>query len=203
MRPDFRAYSFVLLLIVMLMALPFIPGLVSSFNSYGMVVNKPAPGFNLNSTDDKSVELHDFKGQFTYLYFGYLNCNGVCQTHLATFFHLDKQTPEQDFKIVFITMDAQRDTQEVLKQRIESLGERFIALYSSSRLEIQNLALAYKVPFYQTPAKQNDYEMNHAGFVFLIDPNGQWRRTYTGRYLNYTKLQQDLDFLRNQVKPAL
>lgn len=197
MRPHFRAYLFVFLFIGTLMALPFIPGLVSSFNSYGLVVNKTAPNFRLKSTDDKIVELHDFKGQFTYLYFGYLNCNGVCQTHLSTFFHLDKQSPDQDFKIVFITMDAQRDSQALLKQRIESLGERFIALYGNSKVEMQNLALAYKVPFYHTPGQQNDYEINHAGFVFLIDPNGQWRRTYTGRYLNYKKMQQDLQVLRS------
>lgn len=198
MTHNFRIFSFVSLLIATLIALPFIPGLVSTFNSYGMVVNKAAPSFNLNTTDNKKTQLADYKGKFTYLYFGYLNCNGLCQTHLSTFFHLDKQSPEQDFRILFITMDAQRDSQEILKQRIESLGARFVALYADSTAEMQKLALAYNVPFYRTPSNQKDYEINHAGFVFLIDPSGQWRRTYTGRYLNYTKMQQDLEKLRRR-----
>ena len=188
-------------LIALLVGLPFLPGLWSSIHSYGLVVNKPAPDFKLTNTAGEQRQLVDFQGEFLYLYFGYLNCNGVCQTHIATFFHLAKQTPEKDFKIAFITLDPARDSAELLAQRIDGLDPRFIGLRAESTHAIQQLALAYKVPFYQT-SQATEYEINHAGFVFLIDKNGQWRRTYTGRFLDYTKMQQDLTTLRlEQTNP--
>lgn len=184
-------------LIALMAVLPFLPGLWSSIHSYGLVVNKPAPDFNLTNSTGDHRQLADFNGEFLYLYFGYLNCNGVCQTHIATFFHLAKQTAEKDFKIAFITLDPARDSAELLAQRIDGLDARFTGLRAQSIHAIQQLALAYKVPFYQT-SKSAEYDINHAGFVFLIDKNGQWRRTYTGRFLDYTKMQQDLTTLRQE-----
>lgn len=187
-------------LILLMLVLPFIPGLLSSFNSYGLVVNKPAPEFELITTRDQPRQLKDYRGQFVYLYFGYLNCNGVCQTHISTFFHLANQTVEPEFKIAFITMDAERDSQQTLIDRIESISPKFEALRGRNRQQVQALALQYKVPFYVEPSGIKEYEINHAGFVFLIDPNGQWRRTYTGRFLDYTKMQQDLQQLNQTLK---
>lgn len=185
-------------LVAVLAALPFLPGWMTSSKSYGLMVNKSAPSFELLNTDNQLKSLADYRGQFIYLYFGYLNCNGVCQSHLATFFHLSNHVKTQPFKILFITLDSARDTQQVLKQRIESIHPKFEALWTEQMSEMQALALKYQVPFYREPGKSltaQDYEMNHAGFVFLIDPDGQWRRTYTGRFLDYTKMQQDLESL--------
>lgn len=197
------ALLIILALISLFALLPFLPGLMVAHKSYGLVVDKPAPNFTLHTTDHQPLTLDDLKGQFVYLYFGYLHCNGVCQTHLATFFHLANHLEQDNVKILFITLDGERDTQSELKQKIETIHPKMTALWTDQYAQLQTLTQAYRVPFYKQPSRLIGYDINHAGFVFLIDEHGQWRRTYTGRFLDYTQLLRDLASLESNFKPKL
>ncbi|AHF02184.1 hypothetical protein THIAE_01870 [Thiomicrospira aerophila AL3] len=165
----------------------------SDHQAYGLVVDRPAPSWSLIDTTGQPLSLDRFAGKYVYFYIGYLNCNGVCQTHLSTLFQLDRNaSPDLPFDIIFMTMDPERDTPAVLESRINSLGARFNGALPHDFAAGQVIARQFNVPFAKQPSRIQPYEIEHAAFMFLIDPNGQWVRTYTGRFLNAERMLDEL-----------
>jgi protein SCO1/2 len=190
---------FILLSFVLWAGLLWLPGVLAKWttpNGYGTKVDRAIPAMSITNVEGQPLSLDRFSGQFVYFYIGYLNCNGVCQSHLSTLFQLDRNAAKSlPFNIVFMTMDPERDTAEVLANRINSLGERFHGVLPASFAAGQAIARAFNVPYAKQPSRIQAYEIDHAAFVFLIDPSGRWIRTYTGRYLNAEHMLNELDYL--------
>lgn len=176
-----------------------LPGVVAKLSQeqgYGLSVDRAVPAMLLSNAKGEPMAIDDFAGRFVYFYIGYLNCNGVCQTHLSTLFQLDRNaSPTLDFDIVFMTMDPERDTHEILSSRINSLGARFHAALPIDFSSGQAIAREFNVPYIKQPSRVNDYSIDHAAFIFLIDPHGRWIRTYTGRFLNADLMLSELQHL--------
>jgi protein SCO1/2 len=192
-------FVFILLSFMLWASLLLLPGVlakVSQQQGYGLVVDRAMPLMQLYDVSGEAVTQERFDGRFVYFYIGYLNCNGVCQSHLSTLFQLDRNADEaMPFDIVFMTMDPERDTPAVLERRINSLGSRFNAVMPVDFAAGQAIARQFNVPFAKQPSRTQDYEIEHAAFMFLIDPNGRWIRTYTGRFLNAEQMLNELHFL--------
>jgi len=134
--------------------------------------------FQLTDHTGKAVTDQDYAGKYMLVYFGYTFCPDVCPTSLSIMGEaLSLLEPAQLDKVVpiFITVDPERDTPEVLAGYVPNFHEKMVGL-SGSLKNTKAVAKAYKV-FY-AKANQDDpdgnYTMDHASTTYLIGPDGQY-----------------------------
>jgi len=139
---------------------------------------KAAPNVALDTQDGKSFELTRERGKVVALWFGYTFCPDVCPTTLAELSQARTQLgPDgKRFRIVFVTVDPERDTPARLREYVKAFGGSFTALTGSP----EQLAQARKA--YGVVAEKRvvagtaaSYLIDHSAFVYVIDPGGQLR----------------------------
>ena len=131
-----------------------------------------------------------FAGRWTLGFFGYTHCPDVCPTTLAVLRHTlerfsDASTGAPRVQAVFFTVDPFRDTPAILRDRVNSLGGKMIAV-TGRPAHVRRLAEALNVYYdYEDPAGErifrnvtepppvDDYLVNHYASVLLIDPRGR------------------------------
>ena len=132
--------------------------------------------FTLTDQRGGRTALADFRGKLVLLYFGYIYCPNVCPTDLLTIAETIKSLGARgdDLQPVFVTLDPERDTREVLEGYVRSFHPRFVALTGQVE-EIRRIATAYKVFFEKVkPAGSAPYLIDHSAFTFLLDRNGRY-----------------------------
>ncbi|MBB5204515.1 protein SCO1/2 [Inhella inkyongensis] len=121
--------------------------------------------------------LADFKGKVVVLFFGYTQCPDVCPSTLGEL-QLVKQELGKDGERVqglFVTVDPERDTPELLGQYIANFGPGMTALRGNPE-QTQAAAKEFKVFYAKVPSKDGQsYTMDHTAASFLFDPQGQVR----------------------------
>lgn len=142
----------------------------------------PAPDFTLTDPHGQPFRLSDQRGKVILLFFGYTHCPDVCPTTLATWKQVhDALGGDADgVRFVFITVDPERDTPERLQQHLAVFNPRFIGLTGSPE-ELEPIYQAYHVYHEKVQASQSGvgYLVNHTAAVFVIDPQGRWRLSYS------------------------
>ena len=181
-----------------LIVMPLVFYWVTTGEYYGRKIDQVAPDFTLSDTQGKEHSLSQHKGKFTFLYFGYLNCDEVCHNQVGVMFNINHQTTNKDLDFIFVTMDPKRDSKQLLNDYFNQFGSNFYALTGQSMREIQSVASKYKAYFSPESGTQigKDYEISHPGNIFLIDPNGKIKVIYQNTYLRYDKVIEDLNLLR-------
>jgi protein SCO1/2 len=133
--------------------------------------------FTLENGSGKTVTDRDFRGKYLLVYFGYTYCPDVCPTTLnAMADALDKLGPKaKDLQPLFITVDPQRDTPDVMKQYTEAFSSALIGLTGTPD-QIANVASEYRVYYarHQTGPGPNDYAMDHSSVIYLMGPDGRF-----------------------------
>jgi len=132
--------------------------------------------FTLTDQYGARRSLAEFRGKLVLLYFGYTYCPDVCPTDLYAIGRLVQSLGRQGRAVqpLFVTLDPERDTQEVLGKYAVSFHPRLIALRGSER-EIRSVATAYKV-YYEKVASPSSgsYVIDHTAFIFLLDREGRY-----------------------------
>ena len=121
--------------------------------------------------------LADFKGKVAVVFFGYTQCPDVCPTTLAELAAVKKQLgPDGDQVVgVFVTVDPERDSAEVLKAYVGSFGPDFVALRGSVE-QVKLAAREFKVFFAKVPGKaEGSYTMDHTALSYVFDKQGRIR----------------------------
>jgi protein SCO1/2 len=111
------------------------------------------------------------------VYFGYTYCPDVCPTELQTMAAAVDRLGPDGAKVVpvFVTVDPQRDTPEVLADYVKLFSPRLTGL-TGTPAEIASIAREYRVYYAKvTPKNGGDYLMDHSSFVYLIGPQGRLR----------------------------
>lgn len=127
--------------------------------------------------DGKQVSAADYKGDVVLLYFGYTYCPDVCPTTLANLSHvLDRLGPlAQKVRILFVTVDPNRDTLPVLKEYAASFAPQVEGLRGSEDA-LAALARRYRIAYSVTPSKNpRDYTVTHSSAIYVFDPTGAAR----------------------------
>lgn len=143
----------------------------------GMVLDEPMPKPDFTLTDTEGNPF-DFKaeteGYLTYLYFGYTYCPDICPSHMADVAAVIKRQPEfkEKVKVVFVTVDPDRDVPARLRTWLDLFDEDFIGLRGdAAELEAATKAALGDLWFpieKSTPATGgDDYILSHAAFVQL------------------------------------
>lgn len=137
--------------------------------------------FELTDQDGKTVRDTDFAGKHRIIYFGYSYCPDVCPIDLQKvsqgFALFEKQQPERARAIqpIFISIDPERDTPEVLKQYVSAFHPRLIGLTGTPE-QIKAVADAYLVMYKaQKPegADAGGYLVDHSRQAYLMGPKGE------------------------------
>ena len=121
--------------------------------------------------------LGDFKGKVVVLAFGFTQCPDVCPTTLQnlaqTVTLLGKNG--RDVQVLFVTLDPNRDTNEVLSKYVPSFNPSFIALRGTPD-ETAKVAREFRVTFEKvTGSTPNSYTIDHTVGVFVLDKKGRAR----------------------------
>ena len=125
--------------------------------------------FRLMGYDGKSVSDADLKGEVVVMFFGFTHCPDVCPTTLFEVSELFRKLGEgAKVRGVFVSVDPERDTPEILKDYLSSFDKRIIGL-SGDRASLEPMLKAYRVYARKNPAANGEYSMDHSAIVYLLD----------------------------------
>jgi protein SCO1/2 len=131
--------------------------------------------FELTDQHGRRRRLTDFKGKAVLLFFGYTRCPDVCPTTLARLAQtMTLLGPAAErVQVLWVTVDPERDTQELLSHYMPAFDASFLGLRGSVK-ETSAVADAFKVD-YQITYYKNEVLVDHSAFGYLIDPSGRTR----------------------------
>lgn len=136
-----------------------------------------AKNFELADHNGQVRRLTDFAGKVTVIFFGYTQCPDVCPTSMAELAEV-KTLLGKDGELVqglFVTVDPERDTPELLKAYMSNFDPSFLALRTSSE-QLALLAKDYKVYYKKVPGSTaTSYTLDHSAGSYVYDPKGQLR----------------------------
>lgn len=130
--------------------------------------------FELTTHEGKKFSSESLKGKPFAVFFGFTHCPEVCPT---TLFDLtqDLESLGADaakLNVVFITVDPERDTPELMKTYLSSFNPRIVGL-TGTETEIAATAKEYKIYYKKVPT-DSDYTMDHTATIFLMDRKGDF-----------------------------
>lgn len=148
------------------------------FNNTDITGLDYAKGFALTDHTGKPRTLQDFKGKLVVLFFGYTQCPDVCPTTMAKMATVMKDLgpASKDVQVLFVTLDPERDTQELLAAYVPVFHPSFIGLYGNKEAT-DRTAKEFKV-FYQKRPSGDDpksYTVDHMTGSYVFDREGRVR----------------------------
>ena len=136
-----------------------------------------AKGFALTDHTGKPRTLADFKGKVVVVFFGYTQCPDVCPTTMAEMASvMQKLGPLADqVQVLFITLDPERDTQQLLASYVPAFDKRFIGLRGTPE-QTAKTAKEFKVFYAKVPGSDpNSYTIDHTAGSYVFDRDGRLR----------------------------
>lgn len=135
--------------------------------------------WTLTDFNGKRRTLASFTGKVLVVFFGYTQCPDVCPTAMAELADvMHKLGPDANkVQVLFITVDPERDTAQILKQYATTFDPRFLALRGTPE-ETRKAAAAFKAYYAKVPGKSgapDDYTMDHTAAFYLFDAKGEAR----------------------------
>ena len=128
------------------------------------------------TADGKPVTAQDFRGKVVALYFGYTHCPDVCPTTLANLTEMLGKVGSPDVRVLFVTVDPERDTDAVLADYAKAFSPQVVGLRGSPN-QLADIARTYRVAYEVT--KGPPYEVTHSNAVFFFDRGGRGRLVTT------------------------
>ncbi len=163
-----------------------------TFTSGSAIVGKairtgtPAIGgpFTLVSTIGENVTDQSFRGKWLLIFFGYTFCPDLCPTALANVsVALEKfGAGTNQLQPLFITVDPQRDTRDVIANYLKSFDARILGL-TGTQAQIDNVLKEYRVyaALEKSETSGNDYLVSHSAYIYLMDPEGKFVNVIEGK----------------------
>jgi protein SCO1/2 len=139
-----------------------------------------ARDFRLTDQNGQLRTLKDFRGKVAVLFFGYTQCPDVCPTTMAELAEAKKALGKDGDKlqVLFVTVDPERDTPQVLKGYMGNFDPTFVALRPTPD-QLPEVAKDFKVYYKkvdgQTPTS---YTVDHSAGSYVYDPKGNVRLYY-------------------------
>lgn len=133
----------------------------------------------LSLTDQfgKVRTLTDFKGKAVVIFFGYTQCPDICPTTMMEMANVMKNLGKdaERVQVLFVTVDPERDTQDLLAAYVPNFDPRFLALRGDAA-QTAKVAQEFKVVYQKSAGKSPDnYTMDHTAASYIFDPQGRVR----------------------------
>ena len=184
-----RSDRFVLLIAALIVALAILGGAIMILNpgtgpfsgarqaAVGNLIGGP---FALIDHTGRAVNERDYRGRYLLVFFGYTYCPDVCPTTLqeiATTLDL-LGTEASGVAPLFISVDPERDTPEVLRAYVAAFDPRITGLTGSVE-QVKDVAKIYRAYFAKAKAGEGPYLMDHSSIVYLMGPDGTYLTHFT------------------------
>jgi protein SCO1/2 len=148
-----------------------------AFNSVDITGAQYAREFVLTDHTGKRRTLADFRGKVVTVFFGFVQCPDVCPTTLQDMAEVKKKlgASGDTLQVLFVTVDPERDTQEVLAKYVPNFDPSFIGLYGTAE-ETAKVTKEFKIIFEKVPGTTpTSYTINHSAGTYVIDREGRVR----------------------------
>ena len=131
--------------------------------------------FTLVTQEGRTVSERDFLGAPFLVFFGFTQCPEICPTKLFEISEVLRAAGEKGrtLRALFITVDPERDTPEVLKSYLSSFDDRIVGL-TGSQEAVDQAVRAYKAYARKVPTKDGQYTMDHTALVYRMDGKGRF-----------------------------
>ena len=175
----FAAACAVIALALGLFTMVVVGGRQQATQTTDVATGQPLVGgdFTLTNQDGQVVDQTILNGKWTLVFFGFTYCPDYCPTTLGVLNAVQERMGDkaEDLQIVFISIDPERDTPQMLKDYLSSDGfpDGVIGLTGTPE-QVAKAAKAYRA-FYQKVGEGEGYTMNHGLTVYLMGPDGQFR----------------------------
>ena len=134
--------------------------------------------FALRDHNGQPRTLADFQGKAVAIFFGYTHCPDVCPTTLSDLkaaMKLLGPVAAGRVQVLFVTVDPERDTPEVLRQYVPYFDPAFLGLYGTPD-QVAEAAREFKVYYSRhTEAGASGYLVDHTAATYVFDPEGRLR----------------------------
>ena len=147
------------------------------FNNVDITGANYANDFSLTDHTGARRTLADYRGKVVVIFFGYTQCPDVCPTTMQEMTEVRRQLGREGeaVQVLFVTIDPQRDTREVLAQYVPGFDPSFVGLYGTPE-ETARTAKQFKVFYQKVPGKtETSYTMDHTAGSYVIDKSGRPR----------------------------
>lgn len=131
--------------------------------------------FEMIDHNGKTVTQNTYKGNKKLIFFGFTNCPAVCPTELSNLTMALEQIDAKKAKqvtVLFVSIDPDYDTPELMKEYVEAFHDDFIGL-SGSVAQVAKMTKAFRVYYAKVPDAESDigYTMDHSAYTYLMDEN--------------------------------
>ncbi|MGE5865609.1 MAG: SCO family protein [Rhizobacter sp.] len=154
-----------------------LPSKPASFNAVDITGAGYGKNLALPDVDGRVRTLAEFKGKVVVLFFGFTQCPDVCPGTLAELAQLKKALGPDGERVqgIFVTIDPERDTPEVLKGYVRSFDPSFVALRGTPE-QTAAAAKEFKVYFAKVASKTGEgYSFDHTAGSYVFDESGEVR----------------------------
>jgi protein SCO1/2 len=156
-------------------------------------------GRELTLTDHtgKTRTLADFKGKVVVVFFGFTQCPDVCPTTLVEMKAVKEKLAKdgERVQVLFVTVDPERDSPELLAKYVPAFDPSFIGLYGDAEATART-AKEFKVFYKKVPGSSpTNYSVDHTAALYIYDPSGRLRL--------FAKHAQGADALAHDIKLLL
>ena len=150
------------------------PKLPSPFKASDVTSKYAQADFHLFDAKGQARSLVDYRGKVVAIFFGYTHCPDVCPTTMADLAGvMDKLGKDADkVQVLFVTVDPERDTRDLLAQYPPAFYPTFIGL-SGDAAATEQAAQAFGIRYQKQPTQSGSYTVDHSAGTYLISPSGK------------------------------
>lgn len=150
------------------------PTLPSPYHAADITWQHAQANFQLTDFNGKLRSLSDFKGKVVVLFFGYIHCPEVCPTTLADLAQVMRLlgNDSAQVQVLFITLDPERDTPDVLAKFVPTFNPTFLGLYGNAASTAQ-AAKSFGVSYIKQFDKHGGYTLDHTDGTYLFGTDGK------------------------------
>jgi len=154
------------------------------------------PDFSLIDQRGQTFGPRNLRGHWSFLFFGYTNCPDFCPATLSTLAAMEKRLRAAGAgvrpQVIFMSVDAKRDTPLKLAQYVPYFDPEFIGVTAADQPAAEAVARKLGVAVIIQPKPDGSYTVDHSGAIFVLDPLGKLAAILTGPF-TVDALQADFE----------
>jgi protein SCO1/2 len=148
--------------------------------------SRELPDFSLIDGQGRAFGVPNLRGHWSMLFFGYTNCPDFCPTTLTTLAAMRKRLRADGAAVlpdvIFVSVDAKRDTPAQLAKYVPKFDPDFIGLTAVDQPSIEAVAKKLGVAVSILPAADGNYMVDHSGAIFVLNPDARLTAILTGPF---------------------
>jgi protein SCO1 len=149
-------------------------------------LRRALPDFSLIDQQGRAFGSANLRGHWSFLYFGYTNCPDLCPTTLTTLAAMQKRLRAAKApvlpQVIFVSVDAKRDTPAQLAKYVPYFDPEFIGLTAADQPSIEAVAKKLGISVIIQPAPDGSYTVDHSGAILVVDPGGRLTAVLSGPF---------------------